>query len=100
MAQVVACGQAELKAATVVFNIADEGLGKIRGDGLVVTFLADGHAFQGVHHIGDVDLLRAAHRTVVTRHAVPGGVAFQDRLPHVGPDQGEQLARRVIHVGG
>ena len=98
MFQIMAGRQAKFKAAPIDFDHVDKGLGEIWRSGVFIELGLDGHAFQGVHHIGDMHFLRAAHHTVVAGYTDPGCVAAQRFFAHPGPDHGKQHARGVIHI--
>ena len=98
VAQVVLGDEADLEAAAVLVDVVDEGLGEVRRHVAGHALLLGGLGLERVHHVGDVDLLRAADRAEVAAHAHPGRVAVHDLVAGAGADEGEDLPRRVVHV--
>ena len=58
-----------------------------------------GQRLQRRHHVGDADLLRAAHGAGLAGDTHPGRVAPQDLRTKAGPQHGEDHPGGVVHVG-
>ena len=99
VAQVVPRDEADLEAAAVAVDVVDERSGEVRAGRLGRDALARGDRLDRVHHVGDVDLLRAADGAEVAGHAHPRRVAAQHLVAQPARTMREQHPRRVVHVG-
>ena len=100
VAQVVPRRQADLPAPAELPGLADEDAGEVGPDVVRVGVLLLRDGLDRVHHVRDLDLLRAPNHAVVAGEAHPRRVAVKDLVPRAGADQREEPSGSVIHGAG